>query len=261
MINTKRHDRIEEIMRIAHEQGNASTIFLAKSLGVSESSIRRDINYIVSSEKFRNVKRVYGGMVLEDETEGHELMFELKLALNHELKTKIAREASRFIDDGDHIVIDSGTTCLCLAEHLHDKGKLRVITLDIRVAEELGKHSNIESNIIGGVVRPGYYTVGGIRALENLDSFSASKVFMSVDGIDIEHGITNASEFEVGVKRRIIQMASHVYVLADHEKIGTHALYRVAPLSSVQTIITDKQIAPDKAAAIRELNIELILAE
>ena len=136
-----------------------------------------------------------------------------------------------------------------------------MITLDIRVAEELGKHSNIESNIIGGVVRPGYYTVGGIRALENLDSFSASKVFMSVDGIDIEHGITNASEFEVGVKRRIIQMASHVYVLADHEKIGTHALYRVAPISSVQTIITDQQIAPDKAAAIREMNIELILAE
>lgn len=261
MLNAKRQERIQEIMRIVGEQGNASTIYLAKSLDVSESSIRRDINFIVSSEKFRNARRVYGGIVLEDDSEGHELMFELKLALNHDLKASIAAAAAGFIEDGDHIIIDSGTTCLCLAGRLHDKGQLQVITLDIKIAEELGKHSNIESNIIGGVVRPGYYTVGGIRALENLDSFSAGKVFMSVDAIDIEHGIANATEFEVGVKRRLLQMASHVYVLADHEKIARHALYRVAPISSVHTIITDSQLEPEKAAAIRALNIELVLAE
>ena len=155
MLNAKRQGRIEQIMRIAGEQGNASTIYLAKSLGVSESSIRRDINYIVSSERFRNVKRVYGGMLLEEDAAGRELMFELKLALNHELKASIAAAAARFIEDGDHIIIDSGTTCLCLAERLHDKGQLQVITLDIKIAEELGKHSNIESNIIGGVVMVG----------------------------------------------------------------------------------------------------------
>jgi DeoR/GlpR family transcriptional regulator of sugar metabolism len=88
---------------------------------------------------------------------------------------------------------------------------------------------------VGGIVRPGYYTVGGIRALENLESFSASKVFMSVDAIDIEHGITNASEFEVGVKQKLIQMAKHVYLLTDYTKIDTHNLYRVAPITSVQT--------------------------
>ena len=97
MINTKRHDRIEEIMHIAHEQGNASTIFLAKSLG-GFRVLHSEGHQFTSSppRSFRNVKRVYGGMVLEDETEGHELMFELKLALNHELKTKIARAASGY---------------------------------------------------------------------------------------------------------------------------------------------------------------------
>jgi DeoR/GlpR family transcriptional regulator of sugar metabolism len=259
MINSKRQERIQKIMRVIEDQGNASTIFLAKSLNVSESSIRRDIGYLVSSGKFGNVKRVYGGVVLDNDSEGHELMFELKLALNRELKTAIAKRASEFIADGDHIMIDSGTTCLCLAERLFEKEGLCVITLDIKIAEELGKHSNIESNIIGGVVRPGYYTVGGIRALDNLERFSASKVFMSVDAIDIEHGITNSSEFEVGVKQRLIQMAKHVYILADSTKIGTHTLYRVAPFTSVHTIITDRHLDEDKAQAIRSKNIELIL--
>ena len=259
MINTKRNERIKKIMQVLDEQGNASTIFLAKSFNVSESSIRRDINHMVSSGKYRNLKRVYGGVVIEDNTEGHEYMFELKLALNRDNKNAIAKEAARFIEKGDHIIIDSGTTCLCLAEHLHDKEGLCVITLDIKIAEELGKHSNIESNIIGGVVRPGYYTVGGIRALENLESFSASKVFMSVDAFDIEHGITNASEFEVGVKQKLLQMASHVFILADYLKINTHNLYRVAPTTSVQTIITNRQLDIHLAEQIRQKGIELIM--
>ena len=260
MINVKRHDRIERIRQILEEQGNASTVFLAKSFGVSESSIRRDVNHMISSGKYTNLSRVYGGVVVKDSAEDHEYMFELKLALNRELKTPIARAAGQFVADGDHLIIDSGTTCLCLAQHLYNKEGLRVITLDIKIAEELSKHRSIECNIVGGVIRPGYYTVGGIRALHNLESFSATKVFMSVDAIDLEHGITNASEFEVGVKQRLIQMASRVYVLADHTKIGRHTLYRVAPMSTVHTIITDGQLDQSVAEAIRRRGIELITA-
>jgi DeoR/GlpR family transcriptional regulator of sugar metabolism len=256
----KRVERIKKIMQVIEEEGNASTVFLAKSFNVSESSIRRDINFMVATGKYGHLKRVYGGVLVEDNaSDGHEYMFELKLALHHDLKTAIAKEASRFIENGDHIIIDSGTTCLCLAENIQTKEGLCVMTLDVKIAEELGKHSNIESNIIGGIVRPGFYTVGGIRALENLESFSASKVFMSVDAIDIEHGITNASEFEVGVKRKLIQMAKHVYVLTDYTKIDTHNLYRVAPITSVQTIITNKQLQPHLAQSITEKGIELIM--
>ena len=258
MINTKRSERIKNILLLLDKQGNASTIFLAKSLNISESSIRRDINYMVSTGKYRNLKRVYGGVLIEGRSEDHEYMFELKLAFNRELKNSIAKEAARLIENGDNIIIDSGTTCLCLAENIHDKDGLGIITLDIKIAEELGKHSKIESNIIGGVVRPGYYTVGGIRALHNLESFSPSKVFMSVDAFDIEYGITNASEFEVGVKQKLLQMDAHIYILADFTKINTHTLYRVAPSSSVNTIITNKQLDMHLAEQIRQKGIELI---
>lgn len=254
----KHFERIREITRIVESEGNASTTFLAKTLDVSEASIRRDINYLCS-EKHINIKRVHGGVVLQDrKVEGLEYMFEVKLALNRNLKIRIAREASKYIENGDHIIIDSGTTCYYLAQRLHDKKGLCVMTLDIQVAQELGKYGNIESNIIGGLIRPGYYTVGGIRALENLDQFSASKVFISLDAIDVEHGITNASEFEVGVKQKLIKMGKQIFFMADYTKFNTHTLYRIADISAVGTIITNNELDEQYADLIRSKGVKVV---
>ncbi len=255
----KHFERIQEITRILEAEGNASTVFLAKTFNVSESSIRRDINYILSSNKRIRLKRIHGGVILQDRRpEGVEYMFELKLALNSNLKIALAKEASRHIENGDHIIIDSGSTCFYLAQHLNEKKNLCVMTLDIKIAEELGKYRDIESSIIGGLIRPGYYTVGGIRALENLDQFTATKVFMSLDAVDVEHGITNASEFEVGVKQKLIRMGRKVYVLADHTKFNTRTLYRVADISAINTIITNKELDEQYADLVRSRGVTLI---
>lgn len=255
----KHFERIQEITRILEVEGNASTVLLAKTFNVSETSIRRDINYILSSNKHINIKRIHGGVILQDRNpEGLEYMFELKLALNSNLKIALAKEASRHIENLDHIIIDSGTTCFYFAQHLHDKKGLCVMTLDIKIAEELGKYRDIESSIIGGLIRPGYYTVGGIRALENLDQFSANKVFMSLDAVDIEHGITNASEFEVGVKQKLIRMGKQVYIIADYTKFNTHTLYRIANIGAINTIITNKELDEQYADLIRSKGVKLI---
>jgi len=255
----KRLDRITRIMELLEEQGNASSVYLSKVLDISESSVRRDINYMVTLPKYKDVKRFHGGVVLDRGMVGLEYMFELKLDLNRGLKQAVARKASNLIGDGDSIIIDSGTTCLYLAQYLHDRKKLRVVTTDIKVAEELGKHGDIESNIIGGIIRPGYYTVGGIVALDNLGRFSAEKVFMSVDAIGVEHGITNASEFEVGIKQRLIQMGIHVYILADSTKFNTHTLYKVAGITEVDTIIANRSLDESLANRIRDCGVELLL--
>jgi DeoR/GlpR family transcriptional regulator of sugar metabolism len=246
-------------MDLLKEKGNVSTVFLAKTFNVSESSIRRDINYMTSLRRYQNIKRVHGGIILDLSEDGLEYMFEVKLGLNHNLKQTIAKKACEFIEEGDDIIIDSGTTCLCLAQCLNSKEGIRVIALDLKIAEELGKYGNIESTIVGGLIRPGYYTVGGNMALENLSQFRADKVFMSVDAIDIEHGITNASEFEVGVKKRIIQSARQVYILADHTKFYKHTLYKIADITVAHTIITNNHLDESYAERIREKEIELVL--
>ncbi len=255
----KRLERIARIMELLEEQGNASTVYLSKALDISESSVRRDINCMVTLPKYSDVSRVHGGVVLDRGMVGLEYMFELKLDLNRGFKQAVAREASKLIHDGESIIIDSGTTCLYLAQYLHERKGLRVVTTDVKIAEELGKYGDIESNIIGGIIRPGYYTVGGIVALDNLNRFSADKVFMSVDAIDTDHGITNASEFEVGIKQRLIQMGKHVYILADRTKFDTHTLYKVAGITEVGTIVTNRELDESLADRIRECGVELLL--
>ncbi len=260
MINTKRSHRIKLIYDMLDTQGNVSTEHLAKKLRISESTVRRDINYMVSSGKYGKLNRVYGGLTVEDSSAEHEYIFEIKRDLNKKFKMQVAKKAAEFIEQGDKVIIDSGTTCLYLAQELRQKKEVSVITLDVKIAEELGKYGNIESNIIGGVIRPGYYTIGGSSALDNLRRFYAQKVFLSVAAFDLEYGITNASEFEVGVKKLLVEMGAHVYVVTDYTKINTHTMYRVAPCSSINTLITNKELDEQTAQRIRDAGIELVLA-
>ncbi len=252
--------RIKIISSILDTYENVSTKFLANKLKISESTVRRDINYMVSSGKYETVNKVYGGLTLTKTPLDRELIFEIKKNMNKRLKVNIAKKAIQYIDRFDKIIIDSGTTCLYFSEQLKTKKDISVITLDIKIAEELGKNSNIEASIIGGLVRPGYFSIGGSIALENLRSFYVKKVFMSVDAFDLEFGITNASEFEVGVKRKLLEMGAHVYILADYLKIKTQTLYKVAQIPNVTTLITNKELDTEIADKIKEAGIDLVLA-
>jgi DeoR/GlpR family transcriptional regulator of sugar metabolism len=238
----RRFERGETILEILKEKGNASIVYLAKTLNISESSVRRDIGYMTSLPRYRNVHRLRGGIYIDTQRSEFEYMFELKVNLDRELKKTIAHKAIEFVEDGDSILIDSGTTCLYFAQLLGNKKHLKVITLDIKIADELGKYVDAESCVIGGVIRPGFYTVGGSNALENLDKFSGYKVFMSADAVDVTGGLMNTSEFEVGVKKKIIENGKHVYLLVDSTKFHKKALYRVAALDQIDTIISNRDL-------------------
>lgn len=264
-----RHDRISETMRRSarikkiietlKEKGNASTHYLSKLCDVSESTIRRDINFMAFLDEYKEIHRVHGGVVLKNNKMGLEYMFELKLNLNIELKQVIARKAVEYIEDGDSIILDSGTTCLYTARLLHKKNGLKVLTMDIKIADELGKYDTLESIIIGGLIRPGFYTIGGDIALSVLDQFNCEKAFLSADAVDIIRGITNASAFEVGLKRKIIESAKKVFLIADYMKFNKLAMYRVADLSRIHTVITNKELDPETFEKLTALGIEVAL--
>jgi DeoR/GlpR family transcriptional regulator of sugar metabolism len=256
----RRFERGETILEILKEKGNASIVYLAKTLNISESSVRRDINYMTSLPRYRNVHRLRGGIYIDTQRSEFEYMFELKVNLDRELKKAIARKAIEYVEDGDNILIDSGTTCLYFAQLLGTKKHLKAITLDIKISEELGKYVDAESCVIGGVIRPGFYTIGGSNALENLDRFSGYKVFMSADAVDVDAGLSNTSEFEVGVKKKIIENGKQVFLLADCNKFHKKALYRVAGLGKVSTIITNREIDPGILRQLTELGRTVILA-
>ncbi|EBT6248831.1 DeoR/GlpR transcriptional regulator [Salmonella enterica subsp. enterica serovar Muenchen] len=125
---------------------------------------------------------------------------------------------------------------------------------------ELGGFPHVESYIIGGLIRPGYFSVGEILALEMINAFAVERAFISCDALSIETGITNATMFEVGVKTRIIQRSREVILMADHSKFDTVEPHAVATLSCITTILSDSALPSAIARRYQQAGCRLIMS-
>ncbi|KGM68075.1 Transcriptional regulators of sugar metabolism [Escherichia coli] len=152
----------------------------------------------------------------------------------------------------------SRLTCLELAKCLAD-ARVKVICNDIKIANELGCFPHVESYIIGGLIRPGYFSVGESLALEMINAFSVERAFISCDALSLETGITNATMFEVGVKTRIIQRSREVILMADHSKFDAVEPHAVATLSCIKTIISDSGLPETIAQRYQRAGCQLFL--
>lgn len=248
-------NRLAYISEILRREGNLSIKLAAKTLGVSESTIRRDLQKLLRMTELP-LKRVRGGVLLDADKKAIEPIYQAKLSLMTQEKIRIAKKALEYIDDNDSIILDSGTTSLQLARLLYTKRGLTVIVTDVKLAEELAGFSNIETYIIAGHVRPGYYSIGGVMAEQCLAQFTVDKAFLTADAVDPEVGVTNSSLFEVGVKRAIVQAGKKVILLADHSKLGKKALIKVCDLADVDIFITsvggDSEIVGAIAKKVQE---------
>ncbi len=248
---------IKELIDFLKKEGGISVKVAAEKFGISEVTARRYMNEIASMDL--PVKRVRGGLVLETIKGSVEFMFDMKLSLNEPEKKRIAKKALEFIEDGDSILLDSGTTVFQLAKLFRSKKGLKVITVDVKIAEELGKNPEIETYIIGGLVRPGYFSIGGEMALEFLERFKVEKAFLTADAVHPEEGITNSSMFEAFVKKLIVRSGKKVILIADHTKVGKVAFVKVVPMNAVNIFITSKGADENLLSKIEELGVKVIV--
>jgi len=253
MIKNKRFTKISEILKT---EGNASTKYLAAILQVSEATIRRDLTELARRENFP-IERVHGGAIYSLEKSGLEPMFNIKLSQSIEEKKKVAKLAAELAEDGDTVILDSGTTAYHLASELAKKKGIKIITADIKIAEKLGRYPNVQTIIIGGEVRPGYFSIGGEMATRYLGEFRADKGFLSTDGWDL-NGTYNSSIFEVGIKRSMIKSSTKTYLIADYDKHGKVALIKVADIEEFETIIVDKPPPENILKSLEEKKIKII---
>jgi len=252
MNRNKRFEKISEILKI---ERNGSTKYLAAILQVSEATIRRDLTELERSGRFP-VKRVHGGAIYSLEKSGLEPMFNIKLSRLMEEKKKVAKLAANLVEDGDTIILDSGTTAYYLASELVKKKGLKIVTTDIKIAEKLGRYPTVQTIIIGGEVRPGYFSIGGELAIRYLSGFRGDKGFLSTDGWDL-NGTYNASMFEVGIKKSIIQSSVKTFLVADSSKYGKIALIKVADIEEFEAIIVDKPLPEDALKSLEEKKIKI----
>jgi DeoR/GlpR family transcriptional regulator of sugar metabolism len=150
---------------------------------------------------------------------------------------------------------------LCLARALYARQDLVVVTTAVTNALELVGNPRTTVVMTGGVIRPTTYGASGQLAAATLRGLHVDQAFLAIHSVSVAGGLTYPLFEEVEAKRAMIEAAEEVILLADHSKFGRQALVRVAPITAVQRIVTTPGIDPDEASAIRDLGIDLIIAD
>ena len=232
-MSEKRNDRQKILLEYLGETGTGSIEELCKRFGVSEMTIRRDLSAL---EKEDLLIRTHGGAKLK-ETAFFELSFAAKATQFVAEKKRIAERAAGFVQDGDAIIIDSGTTTGHFARMLKDR-RLIVVTNALNVATDLIDGRQIDLHICGGALRRGPVAAVGQVAAKFFESIRCDRLFMGVDGIENTGAMTVPDVEEAMVKQAMMRAAREVFVLADHSKLGRNSFGIINGLGSVTALIT-----------------------
>jgi len=243
--------RRQAILR-AVRSGTAHVTALADEFGVSEMTVRRDLQALASDGK---LERVHGGAVnVESERPFSEIVVE-----RLEAKDRIGRAAAALVEDGQTVMIDIGTTTLQVARHLRGRS-LTVVTTNLAVYEELLPEPDIELVLPGGAVRRNYLSLVGMLAEDALRRLRADIAFLGTSGIDADLAVWDTTMVEVPIKRAMIAASKRTVLLADAEKFGMDAMVRVCEASELDAIVTDERVPTARREALDDAGVEVIVA-
>jgi DeoR/GlpR family transcriptional regulator of sugar metabolism len=250
----RRHELIVDEIR---RRGSVRVTDLAPLLGVSDMTVRRDLDVL---DEAGLITKVHGGAVAPDQHSSYEPGFAAKSVHNTDEKAAIARRAAALVHPGAAIGLTAGTTTFRLAAELESIADLTVVTNSIRVAEALTQMARPDRTVIlsGGVRTPSDALVGPV-ALQALTSLHLDLVFMGVHGMSERAGFTTPNLLEAETNRAFIAATEHLVVLADHTKWGVTGLSTIAPLARASTLITDDGLDEHARAILGEATDGLVI--
>ncbi len=253
MLNLERQAKILELIE---EHGKVEVPDLSRRLSASEVTIRKDLKELQSRGLLR---RAHGGAV-RAETVSADPSLQIKAALHADEKRRIGQAAAALVSDGESLILDSGTTTLQVARHLKTCRGLKVITNALNVATELIGADEVEVILLGGMLRQNSASLVGQFAEEMLRQFSVDKLFLAVDAVDLEFGLSTPNLDESRVNQAMVRAAKERILVADSSKFGRRSLSRIVPLADINKIVTDRGLSQSMQVALKELGIEIILA-
>ena len=254
MTITERHERILNQIK---ESGSVNVQLLSTELDVSDVTIRKDLRIL---EDKGLLFRTHGGASISNPYTSDKPVSEKEKVRAYEKKC-IARTAVNLIGDNDSIILASGTTILALARFIHPEKKLNVITSALNVSLELAHHQYVDIIQLGGQLRPSSSSVVGHYSESFLDEITCGILFLGVDGIDIDFGITTTNLMEARLNQRMIEVAQITVVLADSSKFGKRGFGRICDINHIQHIITDKGASPKVIRELEERGVKVTIAE
>jgi DeoR/GlpR family transcriptional regulator of sugar metabolism len=241
--------------RIAAPQG-VVVAELARDLGVSEMTVRRDLKTL---EDDGTLVRVRGGAVSRA-SHGFEPPLLDRAANEPDAKQRIGRVAATLVRDGESAILDVGTTIAALAHALRGRRGLTIVTPSLPIAIELGHEPDIRVVVTGGTLRAGELSLVGAGAVDAFRDVNCDTAFIGVAGLAAATGATEYSLDDARVKRAAITCARRVVVLADHTKLGRVAFATICPLQAIDTLVTDADGSHPTCLAARNAGVEVLHA-
>lgn len=250
-------DRKRKIVELVNENGKATVSALCAVFEVSSATIRNDLRELEDAGALR---RTHGGAI-NNRSIGYELTTHEKEVKNVEKKRAIAREALRFIQPGDSIAIDTGTTTFELAKLIAGIDHLSVVTNDLQIAFYLARNTSANIIVAGGQVRKNFHCTVGEAAIGSIRHLHVDKVFAAANGVHLHNGLTTHNMEMASFKRQILGLADEVFVLADSSKLNTSAFISFAPMSQVDVLITDGDADEGFIESAKQLGLDVVCAE
>jgi DeoR family transcriptional regulator, aga operon transcriptional repressor len=248
-------DRHLHIITKLRKEGNVKVLDLCSELNVSSVTIRKDLKLL---EDKHLLFRTHGGGTMSNPYTADKPVKEKEKIQSGE-KLNIGEAAANLVEPNDCILIASGTTVLSLAKNIYPRGSLTVITAALNVAMELIRHPEIEVIQLGGILRKSSSSVTGNYAEKILEDFSCSKLFLGVDGIDLEFGLTTTNMMEAQLNKKMIKAAQKTIVLADSTKFGKRGFGKICGLEDIEQIITDSGISDHMVETLKGMGIEITI--
>ena len=237
LIPAQRRERIQEYLAI-HKIVRMDE--LSEMLDTSEATVRRDLEWL---ERKGFLERTHGGAILSQRMT-LEPEYIQRANTNPEEKRQIGELAALYIDEGDIVFINSGTTTAQVIRHIRSDAGIIVFTNNLIAVLE-GGDVRYKQYLVGGQFQPHSNSVAGRFATDNLRQVYANKAILGVDGISLMHGCTVPSNAEAEVIKLMIERTrGEIYIVADHTKWGVVSNFQIAAIDEIDKLFTDAQIDP-----------------
>ena len=247
-------DRRDEILRLAASHGLASVDDLSSRMGVTPSTIRRDLAVLTSQGK---LARTYGGAL---SLEPHpETSLRQRLGEAHLAKRSIASWAAGEVKRGESVLLDAGSTAAALAEELKSFDRLTVSTIGLTALEVLAEADTIEVVLLGGRLRHLSQSFVGPVTEIALERMSFDRAFMGADGVRADRGICEKDLQQTRLKELMMSRADHVYVLVHGAKLGHAPFHAWAVMPPRWTLVTDETADPAQVRTFEDAGVTTIV--
>ncbi|NDL63305.1 DeoR/GlpR family DNA-binding transcription regulator [Acerihabitans arboris] len=250
--------RRDKILEMIKEDGTVTVKSLTSTFDLTEATIRSDLRTL---QHQGYIQRYHGGATLLDGKQNtHALLLERQTQLGE--KDAIGRLAANFIEPGDTIILDSGTTTTAIANHLSHIKKLSVITTGVNIALQLGGEPGVNILLTGGTFKFPTLSTSGEKAASFFENMLAEKLFLATACISPRAGLSYPSETDIKVKTAMINSANTVFVVADSTKIDKVSMFALpCEWEKLHYLITDSGITAEAKAAFESLGVIVLVAD